>query len=156
MAIKDNTISKFKDDRNENIFIGLKYPPHRSQSDSSGFFAGTSTTDETIKNNLICLLKTERGERIMQPTFGIPWKSFLFEHLNQDLIDEVTATISDSISVWLPFVKVENIKLIPAGIQSDHETVNLNSTMKLEVFFRITSDPTTLQSVGTIVTGGTS
>ena len=31
--------------------IGLKYPPHRSQSDSSGFFAGTSTTDETIKNN---------------------------------------------------------------------------------------------------------
>ena len=92
----------------------------------------------------------------MQPTFGIPWKSFLFEHLNQDLIDEVTATISDSISVWLPFVKVENIKLIPAGIQSDHETVNLNSTMKLEVFFRITSDPTTLQSVGTIVTGGTS
>ena len=46
----------------------------------TGFFEQAFTSREQAKSNLINLLLTERGERVMQPDFGTGLKSLLFEH----------------------------------------------------------------------------
>ena len=52
MAIKDTTKKPFINDRDENIFIGLDLPIRRGDG-VEGYFASTSTTIESVKNNII-------------------------------------------------------------------------------------------------------
>ena len=51
MAIRDTTIKPYIQDRDENVFIGIDYPFHKS-SGVEGWFKSTSTTIEAVKNNI--------------------------------------------------------------------------------------------------------
>ena len=62
MAIKDITRKPYIVDRDNNVFIGIDYPFHRSTG-VEGWFKSTSTTIDAVKNNIKLLLQTERGER---------------------------------------------------------------------------------------------
>ena len=70
MAIRDTTIKPFIQDRDDNIFVGIDYPFHKSNG-VEGWFKSTATTIEAVKNNIKLLLQTERGERLMQPNLGV-------------------------------------------------------------------------------------
>ena len=72
MAILDTTYisGSLIEDRNENIFIGIDMPIRKSEG-PEGYFASTKTTVGSVKNNIRNLLQTEKGERLMQPNFGI-------------------------------------------------------------------------------------
>ena len=78
MAIKDTTKKPYIVDRDENIFIGIEYP-FRLSDGVEGYFKSTDTTLKAIKENITNFIKTERGERLFQPTLGLGLKRFLFE-----------------------------------------------------------------------------
>jgi len=88
----------------------------------------------------------------MQPNFGIPWKKYLFEQLDLQLIDDMKLDISNSINFWLPFVDIQDIN-ITTNIKSEHEVDNMNNTIKVTILFVLKSDPTSLQQVSTEVAG---
>ena len=69
MAIRDITKKPFIQDRDENVFVGIDYPFHKSDG-IEGWFSSTDTTIKAIKNNVKMLLSTTRGERILQPSLG--------------------------------------------------------------------------------------
>ena len=62
-------------DFNKNKAIGVAFP-----FDSPGVFRQSFKEKDAIKSNLINLLLTEPGERIMEPTFGLGLKNKLFEN----------------------------------------------------------------------------
>ena len=103
MAIKDTTKKPLIEDRDTNIFVGLDLPIRRGDG-KEGYFASTSTTIEAVKNNIKNLLKTDKGERLMQPNFGLNLKSYLFEQITNELILLIQNDIVDTFRVWLPFV----------------------------------------------------
>ena len=57
-------------DFNKNKAIGVAFP-----FDSPGVFRQSFKEKDAIKSNLINLLLTEPGERIMEPTFGLGLKN---------------------------------------------------------------------------------
>ena len=62
-------------DANKNIAtIGVALP-----LDSTNLFQGTPTTREQVKTNLLNLILTEKGERLMHPNYGLGVKNLLFE-----------------------------------------------------------------------------
>ncbi len=69
MAVRDTTKKPFIADRDDNIFIGIDYPFHKSDG-PEGYFKSTETTIKAVKNNIKLLLSTEKGERIMQISMG--------------------------------------------------------------------------------------
>lgn len=91
-----------------NIAIGVALP-----FNGPGVFRSTYTTKDQIKSNLINLLLTNVGERVMNPTFGCNLKRFIFEGitdinmgiLNQDLIEKI--------SLFIPEITVTNIVFTP-------------------------------------------
>ena len=91
-----------------NIAIGVALP-----FNGTGVFRSTYTTKDQIKSNLINLLLTNVGERVMNPTFGCNLKRFIFEGitdinmgiLNQDLIEKI--------SLFIPEITVTNIVFTP-------------------------------------------
>tara|TARA_Y100000310_G_scaffold322276_1_gene381131 strand:+ start:266 stop:706 length:441 start_codon:yes stop_codon:yes gene_type:complete len=140
VAIVDkNTNNWFNVDRDEDVFIGIQLPFVMG----NGQEASTKTTLEAVKQNVLNLLNTEMGERVMQPNLGVRLKKFLFEPFNQDVVDQVKNVIFESMNYWLPFCVVNNIEVKMSEIESG----DFRSTMNISVNFSLKKDPSTNESI---------
>jgi len=93
-------------DLQKNIAIGVSLPFNKP-------FTSTYTTKDQIKSNLVNLLLTDVGERVMNPAFGCNLKRFLFEGITNDNIETLNANLSNSISIYIPEITVTNISVVP-------------------------------------------
>jgi phage baseplate assembly protein W len=71
----------------------------------------TQTGISQIKSDLLVLLLTEPGERVMLPGFGTPLKKFMFEPNDVSLVESVRNTIIESIRNWEPRIRVTDIQV---------------------------------------------
>ena len=111
MAIRISpTSGSFVQDRDSNVFIGIDLP-FRKSTGVEGYFASTSTTIEAVKTDIVTLLNTRVGERVMQPTLGIDLHSYLFEQITPTLEDEIRMSIINTFKNWLPYVSVSNLEI---------------------------------------------
>ena len=62
-----------------------------------------------IKADIMQLLLTNPGERVMMPTFGPPLRALLFEPNKPDTYDKIKSAITTSIERWEPRIVVTNI-----------------------------------------------
>ncbi len=110
-------------------FLGLPYPLTKNPL---GIFRTQSGINQ-IKSDLLVLLLTEPGERVMLPAFGTPLRKFIFEPNDSIIIDEVRETIIESIRNWEPRIRVTDIQItnskeeinVSLGDQEDSEHVLL-------------------------------
>lgn len=72
-----------------------------------------------IKSDLLVLLLTEPGERVMLPDFGTPMKQFFFEQNDSFIVERVKEVIANSIRRWEPRIAVTAIEVTnsAAGIR---------------------------------------
>jgi phage baseplate assembly protein W len=89
------------------------------------------TTEDEIKTNIISLLSTKRGERIMQPQLGSGLQELLFEQNDGTLADRIEEEINNTIELWLPFVNIEQINVEQSDYLKDTNTVNVNITFTI-------------------------
>ena len=102
-------------DLQKNIAIGVSLPFNKP-------FNSTYTTKDQIKSNLINLLLTSRGERVMNPLFGTGLRNFLFEGITESNIENLKQDLNNSIEVFIPEITVLSLDIIP---NSDFNTVAL-------------------------------
>jgi phage baseplate assembly protein W len=95
-------------DLQKNKAIGISIP-----FNGGGVFNSTLSTQAQIKSNLINLLLTSRGERIMNPQFGSDFKRLLFEPLTDTLNDIIRENILISINTFIPEITIINIDITP-------------------------------------------
>ena len=141
MAILDTSKRPFIQDRDELIFIGIDLPFRKSEG-VEGYFASTSFTIDAVKQNVIQLLQTKKGERLFQPNLGMNLRRFLFEQITSDTILDIQNEIIDSFNFWLPFVTINDIRVEQGG---DYN-VGTNS-INVYVEFSLNNDQRTLESV---------
>jgi len=98
-------------DLNKNQTIGLAFPLV-----NAGDFTRTSKFSDQIKANIINVLLTERGERPMQPNFGVGLKKLLFENITN--ADEIKPEIEAQLEIYVPDIQV--IDLESNFLEDDH------------------------------------
>jgi phage baseplate assembly protein W len=141
MAIKDTSRKPFIEDRKENVFVGIDLP-FRKSNGIEGWFTSTTTTIESVKNNIRNLLNTHKGERYMQPTLGLNLRNYMFEQITIDLQDTIKTEILETFNFWLPFVQIQNLDIdILESSTSD------KNKLTISVLFNIVRDPNTTESV---------
>ena len=140
MAVKDTSRKPYLQDNNPNIKVGIDLPIRRDDIED-GWFASSKTTIEAVKNNIINLLNTNQGERLMQPTLGLDLRSLLFEQMTTETIMSVQNKILDTFQRWLPFVEVRDIRINNEAVED-----NLNQ-IRGNLIFNIKKDPNTIDSV---------
>jgi len=145
MAIIDKTKQNWIYDRDEATSIGLKLP----MTLDNGYDASTKTTLDAVKQNVLNLLNTEMGERVLQPNLGVRLKRFLFEPFSEDLVVQVQDQIVESMNFWLEFVQINDIRV---KMSDDNSDVG-RSTMEISVDFSLKKDPRAAESV-TLNVGG--
>ena len=118
-----------------NIAIGVALP-----FNAPGVFKSTYTTKDQIKSNLVNLLLTDVGERVMNPTFGCNLKRFIFEGITENNIDNLKENLSDSIAVFVPEVSVTDIIVVP---NNDFNAIDLTINYVLKI--SSTPDQVTVQ-----------
>ena len=140
MAIQDTTKKPYIIDRDSNIQVGMDLPIRRGD-DKDGWFATSKTTMEAVKNNIVNLLSTTTGERLMQPNLGVDLRNILFEQVDESTELRIQDIILDAFEIWLPFVQVLDIKIVSDNIETDRNQI------RIDIIFNIIQDPNTVDSV---------
>jgi|TARA_B100001778_G_scaffold122454_1_gene100666 phage baseplate assembly protein W len=112
-------------DRNEDVFIGVRFPLDHSQE---GFFYKTKTILDQAKSNMRNLLLTSLGERVMQPEFGSTLMDVVFNQ-GPDVENDIDEAIREAVSNWLPYVIINEINMFQQGNQVD---VSIDFSVSLE------------------------
>jgi phage baseplate assembly protein W len=86
-------------------FLGLQYPLTETPR---GIMAQKSGVDQ-IKADLLQLLLTNPGERVMLPEFGTPLRELFFEPNDPSLAMETKRMVSSAIAKWEPRIEIKNI-----------------------------------------------
>jgi len=85
---------------------------------SDGLFELSYTTEEQSTSNLMLLLLTKKGERLMHPNYGTDLQYYVFENESDLLRDNIHNEINSAIRYWLPYIKIDNISVKFVG---EHE-----------------------------------
>jgi hypothetical protein len=122
-------------DLQPNIAIGVSLP-----FNGPAIFNKTYSTKDQIKSNLINLLLTNKGERIMNPQFGADIKNVLFEGMVGDLISTIRNNVSNAINIFIPQVILDSVNV---DYDEDYHTINVSINYRLIISG--TSDKVTVQ-----------
>jgi phage baseplate assembly protein W len=97
--------------------IGIIFPLTKG---NAGFFNQSYDTTTQIKSNIINLLRTNSGERRMQPLFSSGLMGIVFDMKDDTTTQIIKKTIEDKIKMWIPAVSIKNIDLnITNGTKTD-------------------------------------
>ena len=84
---------------NDKVAIGVTLP-----FNGSAIFNQSFTTKEQVKSNLINLILTSPGERIMNPDFGIGIRDLIFEQVVD--AESLKGQIIDSAARYVPEIEI--------------------------------------------------
>jgi len=112
-----------------NIAIGVSLP----FNGPSGPFNSTYSTKDQVKSNLINLILTEKGERIMNPEFGCDLKKVLFEQIVEDTFDDIKQIINESITTFIPEIGSTDITVESTPDYNNSNTISVTVKYKLTI-----------------------
>ncbi len=78
--------------------------------DSRGRIA-MSTYEEDIKEAILIILRTQKGERVMRPDFGCGIYDYVFSPINTATLTLIERTVREAITEWEPRVEIEKIEI---------------------------------------------
>jgi phage baseplate assembly protein W len=103
-------------------------------SDSNGIFSVNYTTLSQAKDNLVNLIMTRKGERIMQPEFGCDIWRLIFEPITTDTLEiDIERTIIDAVNIWLPYLNIEQILFDYDENDIDNHSIYLQIAFSLKL-----------------------
>ena len=120
-----------------NIAIGVSLPFNGPVA-----FNSTYSTADQIKSNLINLLLTNKGERIMNPQFGADLKTVIFEGITEDTSTIIRNLISTNVAIFVPEVTITNV-----GIIKDEDTNTISVTIQYRLNISGNPDQITVQFI---------
>jgi phage baseplate assembly protein W len=122
-------------DLQKNIVIGVSLP-----FNAAGVFNKTYSTKDQIKSNLINLLLTDKGERIMNPEFGADVRRSLFDNITESNNESLRLKIIDAINIFIPEIELGSVDIVP-----DFDYNTLNITINYRLIISNTPDQITVQ-----------
>ena len=110
-------------DLRRNVAVGIPFP-----LGGTPIFSSTFSTQDQALSNLKCLLLTRKGERPFHPMIGTDLPSFLFEQINDKLLNELKDSMSEDIKFWLPYINMRDIVVTK---DEDRHIVNFSFTFSV-------------------------
>ena len=89
------------------IFRGLSHPFRRGSQE----FPVSANDDALIKESILQILLTRKGDRVMRPDFGSNVLQFVFEPNEAGLGDLLYQEIHSALSRWEPRIEVLDVRV---------------------------------------------
>lgn len=91
--------------------INIRFP-FRETFDG-GVFEGTITSETAYQSDLISLLTTKRGQRVMRSKLYSPVYDYLMEPLDDITQQELKRDIEDKVKEYIPQINIKKIRFNP-------------------------------------------
>ena len=106
---------------------GWNFPPSFAHG---GADIETVSGPEDIHQSLQILFATQLGERVMQDEFGCDLNGFLFEEIDQGLINSLTGMISDAILYHEPRITKDRLDIVESASEQGLLLISIDYTIK--------------------------
>lgn len=93
-------------DRQPRKAVGLDLP-----FSGQAVFNSTFQTKDALKINLINYFLTNKGERMLNPTFGSGIRELLFENITENALEEIKSLVKNDLSTFFPRVIPTRLEL---------------------------------------------
>lgn len=110
-------------DKNKAVGVALPF-------NGGGVFNKTFSVKDQIKFNLINLLLTYKGERILNPEFGADLPRLVFDQINEETYKKIQNQIITSVTTYIPEIILLNILITP---DADHNTLYINVSYQIKL-----------------------
>ena len=90
---------------------GLGYPV--GGTSGAGYFTKQSGLT-LMRNNITQFIMTEKGERVMLPSYGLNLRRFLFQPLDSFLAEDIRSEIVTGFSQFFPKFEIVKLQLFPS------------------------------------------
>ncbi|AEY65529.1 GPW/gp25 family protein [Clostridium sp. BNL1100] len=97
---------------------GLKYPVSAKKSKLR-----TSVGEESIKESIMLILGTSRGERVMRPDFGCRLNDMLFSSNELGTATLIQTYVEEALLNWEPRIEVQSVT---ATMNQTEPTIEIN------------------------------
>jgi phage baseplate assembly protein W len=103
------------------ILLGRKFPidtqPARAVGvalpfNAPGVFTSNYTTSKQLNSNLINFFLTNRGERVLDPTYGANLRAVIFEQITEGNLDALKSKIEIDLTTNFPDVRLVNLDIL--------------------------------------------
>ena len=115
--------------QNDKVAVGVTFP-----FDGPAVFNQSFTTKEQVKSNLINLLLTSPGERLMNPIFGVGIRNLLFEQTIDK--EQVKNRITDGAQLYIPEINITDVFIK----RENFETTPEIHTVRISVYYKVLAD----------------
>jgi len=102
---------------------------------SDGTSTAPLTSEEIVREKLLTLLQTRKGERPNEPTFGVDVERLIMWPNNDGLSEVALAEVRNAVAEWLPYVTITQVT-----VESNVRT----GLKKISIYYAITGDLTGL------------
>jgi len=127
--------------------MGTPYPIVKT---AQGLLA-TTRNNNAIKADLLQLLLTNPGERVMLPDYGTAFRTLLFEQNTLTLAEKARSLVIQAITNWEPRIAVTDITVRNQGTMFQNNQTDPDS-MGNELYISISfSTPDNIGEVDTLV-----
>jgi len=109
--------------------IGVKVPIRMG---NTGFFDQTFSSIEEAKSNMINLLLTRKGERMMHPELGTNIYNYLFDQMTGDLSSKIQNEITTAVETWLPYVELTEVTVDAGPTNMDQNKIDVRIAFGLK------------------------
>lgn len=118
----------------KNTPIGINLP---IQGGKNGYFDQSTDTFTSYRMNIINLIRTNPGERRMNPTFGCRLWNIVFEPNDNFIPQKIEKIIKEDVARWIPGVSVNSVNV--KYFENDQST-DLRDIYKLYITVTFTID----------------
>jgi phage baseplate assembly protein W len=85
---------------------------------------------EAVKNSIMTALTTSPGDKILTPKYGIDLRRYLFEPIDDFILD----IIKDDIEIKLPVME-PRVQVVNVDVQGSEDTNEIYITMQINVIY---------------------
>jgi len=112
---------------------GLSVKLPLTTSPTFGAYNLNTTFKELARQNLKMLILTVPGERIMDPSFGVGLKRYLFEFNGPETYSKISSKIHQQVKKYIPYIAITNL-----NFQSpENDPDQFPHTLSLRISFNI-------------------
>ena len=113
----------------ERSFLGTgwSFPPRFS---AGGADVAMVSDAADIHQSLEIILATQVGERVMQEVFGCDLRGYLFEEIDQDLLNSLSTIITDAILYHEPRIELDDLDISADESVQGKLLIRLDYTVK--------------------------
>ena len=86
--------------------------------------------EESIRDSIVIILSTSKGERVMRPTFGCNITEYVFAPNNSATATLISFYVKEALREWEPRIEVQNVTVAPDADQSNKMNISIDYKIK--------------------------